>query len=214
MGAILLFSMTASFTYVGFVLAAPPFGLGTGALGLVFVVFLLGLPTAAATGPLLRRFGRRRLMAAATLVNLGGLALTLSGSLPVVLAGLAMLAGGTFVAQPLAIGFAGLVVPQARAVAVGLYVCSYYLGGSLGGVAPAAVWPAFGWPGVVALVATIQMVALGVAFRAWRPQAEGYFSTSCSAPARALMASTRAALASSQASNSATSSGCAALETE
>ncbi len=213
-GAVLLFSMTASFTYVGFVLAAPPFGLGTGALGLVFVVFLLGLPTAAATGPLLRRFGRRRLMAAATLVNLGGLALTLSGSLPVVLAGLAMLAGGTFVAQPLAIGFAGLVVPQARAVAVGLYVCSYYLGGSLGGVAPAAVWPAFGWPGVVALVATIQMVALGVAFRAWRPQAEGYFSTSCSAPARALMASTRAALASSQASNSATSSGCAALETE
>ena len=125
-----------------------------------------------------------------------------------------MLAGGTFVAQPLAIGFAGQVVPQARAVAVGLYVCSYYLGGSLGGVAPAAVWPAFGWPGVVALVAAIQSAALGVALRAWRPRPAGYFSTSCSAPVRALMASTRATLAASQASNSATSSGCAALDTE
>ncbi len=214
-GAAILFSMVATFTYVGFLLAAPPFRLGTGALGGIFVVYLVGLPAAAATGPLLRRFGRRRLMAMATIASLAGLCLTLTAALPAVLAGLALVAVGTFVAGPLAIGFAGLAVPEARAVAVGLYVCCYYVGGSLGGVAPAAVWPESGWPGVVALIGVVQALALVVAAFAWRERRpDAYFSTPLSAPARSLIACTRPALAASQASKSLITSGCESLDSE
>ena len=41
-GSCILFSMLAIFTYVNFHLAAPPFHLGTAALGYVFLVYLVG----------------------------------------------------------------------------------------------------------------------------------------------------------------------------
>src|SRR6185437_5213224 len=41
-GSCVLFSLTALFTYVTFHLAAPPFSLNAGALGSIFVVYLVG----------------------------------------------------------------------------------------------------------------------------------------------------------------------------
>lgn len=211
-GAGLLFSMTATFTYVGFKLAAPPLSLSTSLLGGIFVIYLLGMPAALASGGLLKRFGRRRLMTAAILLNVAGLGLTLSGALAAILAGLTLFAAGTFIAQPLSVGYAGSAFPQARSVAVGLYVGSYYVGGSLGGVVPAAVWPSFGWPGAVAVVVAVQLAALALAMAAWWEAGKGYFSTPRSAPVRSLMASTRAVLADSQSLNSAITSGCETLD--
>jgi MFS transporter, YNFM family, putative membrane transport protein len=169
-GFAILFSMVAAFTYVNFKLAAPPFSLGLSALGMVFVVFLFGVPVAPATGPLLRRFGRVPVMAAAVLLNCLGLALTLSGNLATVLAGLALFASGTFIAQPLAIGFAGLAAKDAKALAVGLYVCCYYIGGSLGGIIPAFLWDDFGWSGCALLIGAVNCLSLAIAWRAWRGQ--------------------------------------------
>ena len=166
----ILFSMVAVFTYINFKLAAPPFSLGLSALGTIFVVYLFGMPAAPATGPLMRRFGRRRVMAAAVMCNWLGLGLTLSHQLAVVVVGLMLFAGGTFVAQPLAIGFAGVSAKNAKALAVGLYVSCYYIGGSLGGVVPAALWAPLGWPGCAALVALVQGLLLAAAFSAWAPK--------------------------------------------
>jgi predicted MFS family arabinose efflux permease len=171
MGFLILFSMISVFTYINFKLAAPPFDLGLAALGSIFVVYLFGMPAAPASGPLLNRFGRRRVMVGAVLVNGLGLAATLSGHLVVVLFGLVLFAIGTFVAQPLSIGFAGTVVRDARALAVGLYVGCYYVGGSLGGVVPAVFWSHLGWPGCAALVAGVQVVLLGLAMIVFAPGA-------------------------------------------
>jgi len=170
-GFLILFSMVSVFTYINFKLAAPPFNLGLSALGMIFVVYLFGMPAAPATGPLLRRFGRRRVMAGAVLANCLGLALTLSGNLWGVVAGLVLFAGGIFVAQPLAIGFAGVCAKEAKALAIGMYVSCYYIGGSLGGVVPATVWEHFGWPGCAALVALVQVLLLAATFTAWAPAA-------------------------------------------
>ena len=41
-GFCVMFSLLGTFTYVNFYLAAPPFGLSTAALGLLFVVYLVG----------------------------------------------------------------------------------------------------------------------------------------------------------------------------
>jgi len=165
----ILFSMVSVFTYINFKLAAPPFSLGLSALGAIFVVYLFGMPAAPATGPLMRRFGRRRVMAGAVAINWLGLGLTLSGELAVVVVGLVLFATGTFIAQPLAIGFAGVSAKNAKALAVGLYVSFYYVGGSLGGVVPAALWGHLGWPGCAALVALVQGLLLAAAFSAWGP---------------------------------------------
>jgi sugar phosphate permease len=56
---------------------------------------------------------------------------------------------------------------RARSTAVGLYVTSYYVGGSLGGIAPAWIWSHLGWPGCVLLVVVVQAVATSVTWLVW-----------------------------------------------
>ena len=81
-GSTVLFAFIATFTYVNFHLAAPPFDLSPTALGAIFVVYLTGAVTTLLTGPGVARFGRRRLVVTLIGVWAGGLMLTLIPSLP------------------------------------------------------------------------------------------------------------------------------------
>jgi len=64
-GFCVLFSLVATFTYVTFYLAEPPFGLRPAALGLVFVVYLIGAAVTPITGRAIDRHGNRVVLAAA-----------------------------------------------------------------------------------------------------------------------------------------------------
>ena len=64
--------------------------------------------------------------------------------------------------QTLSIGYVALAAERARSTAVGLYVTCYYVGGSLGGIAPAGIWSHLGWPGCVALILPVQAAAVVV----------------------------------------------------
>ncbi len=168
----MLFSMVAAFTYVNYYLAAAPFSLSPAQLGFVFTVYLLGLATAPVAARMAVRVGRRPTLACAIAMAALGALLTLVPALPAVIAGLALIAGGLFVVQALSLGFIGAAVAQAKSTAVGLYVTLYYVGGSIGAVAPAFLFHAYGWPGVVGalLVVFVAMLALGTAF--WRVDSE------------------------------------------
>jgi len=85
----------------------------------------------------------------------------------VVILGLAVVAMGVFTEQTLSIGYVALAAERARSTAVGLYVTSYYVGGSLGGIAPAWIWSHLGWPGCVALVLAVQAGAITVTWLVW-----------------------------------------------
>jgi predicted MFS family arabinose efflux permease len=58
-GFCVMFSLLGTFTYVNFYLAAPPFGLSTAALGLLFVVYLVGAVVTPTAGRAIDRFGHR-----------------------------------------------------------------------------------------------------------------------------------------------------------
>jgi MFS family permease len=60
-----LFTLIATFTYVNFYLAAPPFGLGTTALGLLFTVYLVGAAITPVGGRAIDRLGHRWTLLAA-----------------------------------------------------------------------------------------------------------------------------------------------------
>ncbi len=166
-GFTVLFSFVAGFTYVNFYLAAPPFNLTPAGLGAIFIVYLLGIALTTVTGHAIRRYGRRAVVSGAYALWGLGLAVTLVPLLPVVIAGLALLAGGGFVAQTCATSYLAGAARRARATAVGLYVSFYYVGGSVGGVAPAPAWHLFGWPGVVGLIILVLCLALYVILRYW-----------------------------------------------
>ncbi len=163
-----LFSLVAVFTFINFRLAAPPYLLGPAALGFIFVVYLGGVVMSPLAARLANRFGRRRVMAAAAPVILAGLAATLASPLWSISLGLLLVCSAIFVQQTLATGFIGLAAREAKSTAVGLYVTCYYIGGSAGGLVPAGLWHAFGWPGCVAIVCVVQAAMLGFVSRFWK----------------------------------------------
>lgn len=167
-GATVLFANVAVFTYVNFHLAEPPFSLSQTALGAIFAVYLIGAPATPVSGRLIRRLGRRGIAALSAAIGSIGLAITLIPWLPAIVIGLGLFVTGVFVAQAASLGFIGLAVRQARSTAVGLYICCYYLAGSLGAVLPGALWLRAGWPGCVALVVAILAVGAAIASRAWK----------------------------------------------
>src|SRR6478672_10110186 len=60
-----LFTFVALFTYVNFLLAAPPFNLSPTLLGAIFVTYLAGAAAVLGLGRAIARFGRRPLVVGA-----------------------------------------------------------------------------------------------------------------------------------------------------
>ena len=164
-GFISLFTLVGVFTYANFYLADKPFCLGLVSLGSVFLVYGLGVVVTPAAGLLIDRYGYRAGMIAAVAMALAGLLLTLTPVTWVVVLGLAVLSSGIFVAQSAASTHIGVAAETARSSAAGLYVCFYYLGGSLGATALGFMWKWHGWTGCVLCVAALQLISLATAFR-------------------------------------------------
>jgi YNFM family putative membrane transporter len=168
-GFCVLFTQVAMFTYVTFLLAAPPFNLSTVALGWLFVVYLVGAAVTPLSGAWVDRYGHRMGIASAMALGGAGALLTLLPSLFAVVAGLALCSTGVFVAQATASGYIGAVTTRDRALAVGLYSTFYYSGGRAGGALPAIFWMRAGWPACVVLVMFVQALGATIAFTQWLP---------------------------------------------
>ncbi|MGE3956125.1 MAG: MFS transporter [Vicinamibacterales bacterium] len=168
-GFCVLFSQVAVFTYVTFHLAAPPYSLSTAALGYLFVVYLFGAAVTPLAGRWVDQYGHRAGLAVGMAAGGIGALLTLTDPLPLIVAGLALVGSGVFIAQASASSYIGVVTRADRGLAVGLYSTAYYLGGTLGGSLPSLFWESGGWFACVMLVIVVQAATLGVAMAFWRP---------------------------------------------
>ena len=139
-GFCILFSLLGTFTYINFYLSERPFGLSTGALGLIFVVYLVGAAFTPMAGPWIDRLGHRVVFSGAMLLSIIGCLMTLAPNLAAVIGGLSAFCTGTFIAQSSASSFIGTATNDAKASAVCLYTTAYYLGGSFGAAIPGITW--------------------------------------------------------------------------
>jgi MFS transporter, YNFM family, putative membrane transport protein len=169
MGATVLFALVGCFTYANFYLAAAPFRLNSAQLGSIFFVYLLGVVITPQSGRFLDHFGFRHTAALYCAMMIAGLLLTLVGSLPVVIVGLAIFSSGVFVAQAAATVQTGAIAGRARSAAAGLYVTFYYLGGSVGATLTDWFWRRAAWPGCVALLGGVSLLSVGMALLSSRP---------------------------------------------
>jgi predicted MFS family arabinose efflux permease len=170
-GMCALFALVATFTYITFYLAAPPFHLGTFALGSLFLVYLVGVVVTPLAGGWIDRLGHRAALVGAALAAAGGVALTLFPSITMVIAGLAICSTAIFICQAAAASYLGQIAGNAKASAAGLYTTFYYLGGTLGAACPAVAWSAGGWPACVSLIIITLLIASALALLCWRPVA-------------------------------------------
>ncbi|HET7190323.1 MAG TPA: MFS transporter [Pseudolabrys sp.] len=162
-----LFNFICTFTFISFHLAAAPYNLSASWLGAIFVVYLVGSVLTPWTGWAVGRFGRRAFMVGVIALWIAGIALTLAPSLPLIVAGLALGAGCGLICQAVSTGYVTTTAKAGRSSAVGLYVTSFYTGGSFGAAAGGIAWTIGGWPACVAIVAAMLTVMAMIVTFAW-----------------------------------------------
>jgi YNFM family putative membrane transporter len=162
-----LFNFVCTFTYVSFHLAAAPYNLSASWLGAIFVVYLTGSVLTPWTGWAVGRFGRRRFMVRVIALWAAGIALTLSPSLPLIILGLAIGAGCGLICQAISTAYVTITAKTGRSSAVGLYVTSFYVGGSFGAALGGVAWTYGAWPGCVVLVVALLLIMAGIVHFAW-----------------------------------------------
>jgi YNFM family putative membrane transporter len=155
-----LFSLIATFTYVTFHLAGAPFHLGPLAISCLFFTYLFGAVVTPPCGRIIDRYGHRVAMTLAMGAAMAGMLLTLVPNLWLVVAGLALCCSGVFVAQATSTSYIGLAADHGKALAVGIYVTCYYVGGSVGAELPGFLWSFGGWAICVALVMVVQLLTI------------------------------------------------------
>lgn len=155
-------AMVGVFNTLGFRLAAAPFQLGLGAASLVFLVYPLGTVSSTVAGALADRLGRRAVLPVGCVVALAGVLVTLASSLPLVVAGVALMTTGFFVVHGVASGWVPVRAHAggvATAQAASLYLFTYYAGASVFGSLAGTAWSAVGWTGVVLLASGLLVVS-------------------------------------------------------
>lgn len=145
-------SFVTLYNYITFRLLAPPFYLSHSLVSWIFLVYLLGSFSSSMVGRQVERFGRSRMLFL-TMSTMGvGAVVTLSQSVEVIVAGIAIFTCGFFGAHTIASSWVGSRAHTARAQAASLYLFSYYLGSSVSGTVGGLFWSWYGWQGVVLLI--------------------------------------------------------------
>lgn len=147
-----LFNFIAVFTYVNFHLAAPPYLFTPSMLGLIFLSYLVGSGAVTLTGRAVALFGRRRFVLGVLAVWACGGAMLLATPLWIIMTGLVVCATCGLFCQSVSTGAVTATAKEGRSSAVGLYVSTFYVGGSVGASLPGLAWHFGGWPATVAMV--------------------------------------------------------------
>lgn len=164
-----LFNFIATFTYISFHLAGPPYNFSSTWLGALFFTYLGGTAMTPWTGRLIARFGRRNFVLRVIAVWIAGALLLLSPSLALIIAGLVVCATCGMLCQSVSTGYIAVIAKQGRSSAVGLYVTCFYVGGSVGAFLPGLTWSSAGWPSVVAMLVAMQIIMACIVAFAWAP---------------------------------------------
>ncbi|MEZ5829537.1 MAG: MFS transporter [Hyphomicrobiales bacterium] len=170
-GFCILFAFIGTFTYVNFVLVAPPLGVGMMTLGFIYFVFLPSILTTPLAGRAVQRFGTRPTFWASLAVAGVGLPLLVIPNLSAVLVGMVLVGVGTFFAQACATGFVGRAATSDRGSASGLYLASYFFGGLIGSAVLGIAFDMLGWEACVAGIGLSLVAAAMLAVSLKTPRA-------------------------------------------
>jgi predicted MFS family arabinose efflux permease len=166
-----LFNFIVVFTYVSFQLAGPPYNFSPSLLGAIFFTYLVGTATTPLIGRAVGRFGRRSFVLALIAAWMVGALLLLAAPVPAIVVGLVICAVCGMLCQGVATAAVASSAREGRSSAVGLYVTSFYVGGSVGAFLPGLTWNAYGWPAAVAMVLAMLALMAATVTLGWRERA-------------------------------------------
>jgi predicted MFS family arabinose efflux permease len=163
-----LFNFIATFTFVSFHLAAPPYSFSPTLLGALFFTYLVSSPLLPWVGRAIALFGRRRFVLGVIAVWIVGALLMLAPAVGMILAGLTLCAMCGMLCQTVATSYVTITAAEGRSSAVGLYGSIFYIGGSAGAFLTGLAWSTAGWNGCVATIVIMQVIMAVIVFVAWQ----------------------------------------------
>ncbi len=162
-----LFNFIATFTYVSFHLAAPPYLFSPALLGALFLTYLVSSPIVPWVGRGIALFGRRPFVLGVVALWIVGALLLLAAPVSIIIAGLTLCAVCGMVCQAVSTGYVTMTAKEGRSSAVGLYATAYYVGGSAGAFLGGLAWTFAGWAGCVAAIVAMQAIIAVIVANAW-----------------------------------------------
>ncbi|MFZ5956906.1 MFS transporter [Pseudomonas knackmussii] len=160
---LLMGAFVTLFNYIGYRLLADPYHLSQSVVGVLSLVYLVGIYSSAWVGSLADRLGRRKVLWAVIVLMLSGLLLTFASPLPLIVAGMLLFTFGFFAAHSVASSWIGRRALKAKGQASSIYLFCYYLGSSVAGTTGGVFWHHFGWTGVGLFIAALLVAAVLVA---------------------------------------------------
>jgi MFS transporter, YNFM family, putative membrane transport protein len=152
------------YTYISFALAAAPYNLSSGYIGLLFLTYLTGTLGSAMSGRISKHLSVCSGMALGIVIMMFGTVVTLIPQIWGIVLGFFISAFGFFLTHSLATGFVNQYASRAKASASALYLVFYYVGASSGGLYLHPFWQAAGWTGVVLASLLMYSVTLGLSW--------------------------------------------------
>lgn len=162
-----LFNFIATFTYVSFHLAAPPYLFTPTLLGALFFTYLVSSPLVPWVGRAIALFGRRPFVLGTIALWIVGALLLLAPPVTIIIAGLTLCAVCGMLCQAVSTGYVTMTAREGRSSAVGLYASVFYIGGSAGAFFTGLAWSSAGWDGCVALIVAMQVLMAVIVALAW-----------------------------------------------
>lgn len=164
-------SFVAVYNFLGFRLAAAPFGLPTALISLIFLTYAAGTFSSRWAGAWLPRIGHTRVVLAGLAAMAIGLAATLPDSLVPLIAGLIVFTAGFFVVHAAFVSTTGAVAaPDHRGQASALYTIGFYVGSGVLGWALGLLFERGTWAlmaaAITALLAVVAVLVSATAARA------------------------------------------------
>jgi len=156
------------YTFISFVLAAPPYLLSSSMLGLLFITYFSGTVGSALSAKIARRLSPPLAMALGIVLMMLGTVVTLHSALWLIVSGFFISAFGFFLCHSLASSWVNQHAHRAKASASALYLVFYYVGASVGSFYLQPFWQWLGWPGVVLASLLMYGLTLVLVFRLWQ----------------------------------------------
>ena len=162
-GGLLIFSPV--FNFLPYRMEGAPFHFSTELTTLIYLVYVLGIFLGPLAGRFSNRFGARRTLIIATIIEAAALLLLLIPRVTAVIMGLLGVCAGFFTIHSVAVGLLNRKLSRNHGKANALYMVSYYSGGWLGITGAGFAFERFGWPGVVFFVMCFLVIPLVTGIR-------------------------------------------------
>ncbi|XBC37938.1 MAG: MFS transporter [Buchnera aphidicola (Meitanaphis microgallis)] len=165
MGFLLMGSFVTLFNYIGYRLLLDPFFLSQKIIGILSIVYLIGVYSSPKAGMLIEKYGKSVMLISSLTIMIVGLFISQFNEIVLIFLGLLLFAAGFFAAHSVTSTWVGQQVKNNRGYTSSIYLFSYYLGSSILGTIGGVVWTVGKWTGISIFVTFILFIGMILALQ-------------------------------------------------